>query len=50
MAAAEVDGYRYNSYAKYSTAERAQMRAAFYAQYLEKEPVHCNPTPECTSA
>jgi hypothetical protein len=37
MAAAEVDGYRSNSYAKYSTEERAEMRAAFYARYLENE-------------
>lgn len=33
MAAAEVDGYRSNSYAKYSKEERAGMREAFYAKY-----------------
>jgi len=37
MAAAEVDGYRSNSYAKYSVEERAAMREAFYAKYLKQE-------------
>jgi hypothetical protein len=30
MAAAEVDGYRAGSYAKYSVEQRAAMREAFY--------------------
>ena len=36
MAAAEVDGYRSNAYAKYSVEERAQMREAFYAKYAKE--------------
>lgn len=33
MAAAEVDGYRSNAYAKYSVEQRREMREAFYRKY-----------------
>ena len=37
MAAAEVDGYRSNAYAKYSKEERATMREVFYQKYFKQE-------------
>merc|ERR1719235_1842654 len=43
MAAAEVDGF---SFSKYTTEERAQHRAAFYARYLSPSVVWVEDEPD----